>query len=80
MNRDDAIKDDAIKMIEGLYPTDSEFTSTNEIGEQLLRQAREELNIITDWRDEPTEVLIRYAELCQQKEEEQTRALFRRNR
>ena len=67
-------REEAIATIEGLYPTDSQYERTNEIGRDLLRQAKEQ---VQGWRSEPTEVLIRYAELCQAMEERQTRYLLR---
>lgn len=53
----------AINTIEYLYPADSQFPSTAKDGRKLLEQARGK----TNWRNEPDEVLIRYAELCQEK-------------
>ena len=51
----------AIEVIESLFPADSQFIDTAEIGRKLLEQAKSE---VSGWRTEPTEVLIRYAELC----------------
>ena len=56
----------AIQIINSLYPTDSQYPETNAIGEVLLSQAKLEYGATPDWRDEPTEVLVRYAELCKQ--------------
>ena len=56
-------REEAIRHIENLYPADSPYDPT--IGQELLAQAKREVN---DWRTEPTEVLIRYAQLCIQKE------------
>lgn len=64
----------AIDTIEGLYPTDSQYSETTTIGKRLLQQAKGELN---NWRNEPTEVLIRYAELCIAEENKTTRELLR---
>ncbi|KKN33629.1 hypothetical protein LCGC14_0801670 [marine sediment metagenome] len=66
-------KEEAIQQIEGLFPTDSQYEETNKIGERLLAQAKREL---IGWRIEPTEVLIRYAELCQAEECRQDRHYF----
>ena len=68
MNRKEAITE-----IEALYPTDSQYPKTNEVGERLLKQAKMEKE---SWRTESTEVLIRYAELCQQEEKTQNRHDF----
>lgn len=59
-------REEAIQLIEGLFPADSQYEKTNEVGEKLLAQAKREIN---GWRTEPTEVLIRYAELCIAKEQ-----------
>lgn len=58
-------REKAIETIEMLYPADCEYLDTAEIGQKLLEQAKQE---VAGWRTEPTEVLIRYAELCRQKE------------
>ena len=63
-------REEAIQQIEGLFPTDSQYEKTNEVGERLLAQAKRE---VAGWRTEPTEVLIRYAELCIAEENRQTR-------
>jgi len=62
-------KEQAIANIEGLYPADSQYEQSREIGKKLLEQAKME---IQGWRSEPTEVLIRYAELCMEKETRDT--------
>ena len=62
----------AIEVINSLYPPDCEFPDTAAIGQELLEQARNE---VQGWRTEPTEVLIRFAELCIQKENEQARGI-----
>ncbi len=59
-------RDDAIGIIDALYPTDSEFEGTNQIGAKLLAQAKTEVRVSLTWRNEPTKVLVRYAELCEQ--------------
>ena len=58
-------REKAIETIEMLYPADCEYLDTAEIGQKLLEQAKQE---VVGWRTEPTEVLVRYAELCRQKE------------
>lgn len=55
-------REEAISHIENLFPADSGYDGTAEIGSDLLMQAKRECMI--SWRDEPTEVLVRYAELC----------------
>ena len=62
----------AIETIELLFPADSQYPESAKIGKELLKQAQEEVN---NWRNEPTPVLIRYAQLCIDLEREQeTRA------
>jgi len=61
-------RQEAIEIIEALFPTDSPYSDTNAIGERLLAQARSE---IQGWRSEPDEVLVRYADLCMQEENKQ---------
>ena len=58
-------REDAIKLIENLYPADSEYSDTAAIGQELLNQAERE-----NWRSAPTEILIHYANLCISKEGE----------
>lgn len=64
MNREQAIAE-----IEGLFPADSQYQDTAEVGQRLLEQAKREVH---GWRTEPTEVLVRYAELCMTEENRQT--------
>lgn len=59
-------KKQAIYSISGLYPIDSQFENTNEIGKQFMMEAIEETNF--DWRNLPEEVLIKWAEKCESKE------------
>ena len=66
-------REQAIAIIEGLFPTDSQYVETTKIGERLLAQAKRE---IEGWRNETTPVLIRYAELCQAEEKRQDRHYF----
>jgi hypothetical protein len=58
-------RQEAINIIEGLYPTDSPYIKTNTIGERLLAQAKSEYE---NWRDLPDTILFRYAVLCEQEE------------
>ncbi len=53
-------REEAISQIESLYPPDSSSEVASQIGQELLAQAKQELG----WRAEPTEVLIRMAQLC----------------
>ena len=57
-------REEAISQIESLYPPDSPSEGSAQIGQELLAQAKEELG----WRAEPTEVLIRLAQLCIEEE------------
>ncbi len=68
-------RDEAIAIIEGLYPADSDYKATAAIGQGLLARAEREVN---GWRDKPDTVLIRYAELCEQEEDKTTRDLLRK--
>jgi hypothetical protein len=61
---DEKIVKDAIEDIEALYPVDSEFPKTNEIGRKLLIMAILKHN----WRKLPEEILYSYAELCRELE------------
>ncbi|MGR9052754.1 MAG: hypothetical protein ACU84J_08910 [Gammaproteobacteria bacterium] len=54
-------REEAIRHIENLYPADADYEDTAAIGRELLAQAKRE---VLGWRNEPTAVLIRYAELC----------------
>ena len=54
MNRDEKIRD-----IENLYPADSSYTGTREVGRKLLFEA-----IAQSWRFLPDEILNNYHELC----------------
>jgi len=73
-------RDEAIRIIDSLYPTDSEFEQTNQVGEELLAQAKREVNVNPlTWRNEPTRILIRYAELCEQREAESHRDFLRQH-
>lgn len=61
----------------GLFPTDSQYEDTNNVGKRLLEQAKTE---VEGWRNESTPVLIRYAELCIAEERRQTAYLLRERR
>jgi hypothetical protein len=65
-------RNEAINTIEALYPADSDYPDSRETGKMLLEQAESEVN---GWRTKPTEVLIRYAELCMAEDNRQTRKL-----
>lgn len=67
----------AISDIEQLYPADSQYMSSREIGERLLSQAKME---VEGWRSESRAVLIRYAQLCRDRENQSTREILRRTR
>ena len=63
-------REQAIQIIEGLFPADSPYNP--EFGQKLLDQAKRE---IYGWRTESTEVLVRYAQLCEAEENQQVRGL-----
>ena len=54
-------REEAIRHIEMLFPADSGYEKTAEIGRRLLDQAK---RAVGGWRTESTAVLIRYADLC----------------
>jgi hypothetical protein len=58
-------RNEAIRAIDSLYPADAVHPVTAKIGRELLEQAKREVN---GWRNEPDDVLIRYAELCIEEE------------
>lgn len=58
-------REEAIQHIECLYPTDGEYPDAAKIGQSLLDRAKRE---VIGWKAEPTEVLVRYAQLCIEKE------------
>jgi hypothetical protein len=71
MNRQEAIHN-----IENLYPPDADNKITRDTGIKLLEQAKRE---VSSWRTLPTEVLVRFAELCIEKDDTDTRkAMFNR--
>ena len=55
-------REEAINIIEGLYPADSEYPDSREIGITLLEQAKRETN---NWRNCSDEIILRYACLCE---------------
>lgn len=59
-------RQEAILHIESLYPADSEYDDTAEVGNELLRRAKRET--MTSWRDLPDATLVRYAQLCIQRD------------
>lgn len=67
-------RDEAISIIEQLYPADSQYQDTSAIGRQLLQRAQDE---VAGWRTAPDAVVIRYAELCEAEENKQTRELLK---
>jgi hypothetical protein len=60
----------AISTIEALFPVDSDYPDTREVGERFLEQAKRECE---NWRNLPDNILFRYADLCQQEENRQAR-------
>lgn len=58
-------KNEAIETILDLYPADSQYRNSATVGKQLLMQA-----ICESWQSLPKEVLVRYAQLCIEKESE----------
>jgi hypothetical protein len=60
-------REEAIRHIENFYPADSQYENTARVGRELLEQAKRET---ASWKNESTEVLIRYAQLCLDRVEE----------
>lgn len=58
-------RDEAINVISALYPPDSDYPAVARNGKELLAQAKKEVGA---WKLEPTDVLVRFAELCLEKE------------
>lgn len=59
-------REEAIQIIDSLFPIDSPYEETAEIGKELLAQAKRETE---DWRYTlPDATLLRYADLCFQHE------------
>ena len=60
-DKNQALDAEYISQIASLYPADSEYNASADIGKKLLEQAKME---VLGWRNEPTAVLLRYMELC----------------
>ena len=58
-------REEAIQIIKGLFPADSDYEDTAKIGQKFLDQAKRD---VAGWQTEPTNVLVRYAQLCIQEE------------
>lgn len=58
-------REQAIQIIEDLFPPDSQYPDTNAIGNRLLEQAKSEVN---NWRTLPDDIIFRYAQLCEEEE------------
>ena len=56
-------REEAIQIIENLYPADSKFIDTAEVGRELLAKA-----MANCWWAEPTKVLLEYARLCDRRD------------
>lgn len=56
-------RDQAIQIIEALYPADARSPVARFEGQQMLATAKREAEA-ADWRQQPDAVLQRYAELC----------------
>lgn len=64
-------REEAIIQIEALYPPDSEYPETAEVGKGIMEKAKSDVH---GWRCEPTEVLIRAAQLCMYEDRKPARA------
>ncbi len=64
-------KQNFIETVESLFPIDSKFMVTSEIGKRLLMEAIEESN----WRDLPREILSLYAAKCERKDNLQLKGI-----
>lgn len=64
-------KKESIATIEEMYPIDSQYPDTNEVGRQLLLESIQEANF--NWRDLPEEVLAVWSRKCIEKENESIR-------
>ena len=69
-------REEAISNINSLYPVDSDYKDTAEVGRKLLNQAKKDTGF--DWRDLPDRTLIRYAELCIHRDNFMTNEIFKR--
>lgn len=48
-----------------LFPADSKYPNTQQVGIRLLEQAKKN---VEEWRDLPDKVLFEYARLCRKEE------------
>lgn len=68
MNKDqDEAREESIKIIEKLYPADSEYTVTKQVGIGLLLKAID----LIGWRELPTSIITEYAKLCRNEKSSQ---------
>jgi hypothetical protein len=65
MKRTVFLRDKAIADVERLFPADSTFPDTAKVGQELFLQA-----MFETWRDAPSDVLTRYAQLCIRRQQE----------
>ena len=66
-------KQQAIEIIEELFPIDSEFNVTNIVGRTLLMESIQESN----WRDLPENILSIYAQKCIDEDRRQQKLMER---
>ena len=69
-------RQDAIEIIDGLFPVDAPFEKTAAIGRELLQQAKANM---ASWKNEPDEILFEYARLCIAEDDRQTREAGRKS-
>lgn len=69
-------REEAIDIIEMLYPADADYENTAQKERELLERAKRE---VTGWRTEPTEILIRYTQLCMEEEDRQDKKMLNKN-
>jgi len=62
-------REEAIQHIDALFPPDAPYPKTAEKGQELLSQAKRD---VAAWKQEPTEVLVRFAQLCMDEDNRQT--------
>lgn len=67
-------KERYIDSIRGLFPADSQYQGTAEIGRRLLLDAMDKAGF--NWRDLPEDVLRIYADMCERENINQERRLF----
>lgn len=65
-------RDNWIQSIDSMFPIDSPYEKTNEIGRRLLIESIEE----SDWRLLPDEILVIYAQKCLAEDNRQTNELL----